>query len=236
MSKIYSAIELSAIKFRYRAALVCLLAFFLLGAWHIYLVHTLTQSPPYSELITLGCLITYILSIIFSFLLVTKVSSTAFGIVMAIFICLPLIGLLPVIFVLIKATFVLKNQKNVPSPEQKTAPAGKFLPEEIQRIAGYQKRVIFCILGNTLLPFLRVMLSPSFTVLFVIAMLVVWIASIVFTFRLAQSIYKKNMGVLMGILTLLPFVNIIAILKVNGSATDLLREEGVPVGFFGAKV
>jgi hypothetical protein len=43
------------------------------------------------------------------------------------------------------------------------------------------------------------------------------------------------MGVVLGILTLIPCIGLIALLIINGKATAVLKNHGIKVGFFGAR-
>ena len=44
------------------------------------------------------------------------------------------------------------------------------------------------------------------------------------------------MGVVLGILTFVPFVSLIVLFVMNGKATGFLRDRGHHVGFLGAKL
>ena len=52
---------------------------------------------------------------------------------------------------------------------------------------------------------------------------------------LALAIYGTALGIILGILTLIPLVGLIILLIVNGKATNLLREDGIHVGLLGAR-
>src|SRR5581483_2055942 len=47
---------------------------------------------------------------------------------------------------------------------------------------------------------------------------------------------NSGVGVLLGILALIPLINVIVLLVVNGAATRVLREHGIKVGLLGASV
>ena len=51
---------------------------------------------------------------------------------------------------------------------------------------------------------------------------------------LASRINNTAVGVIMGILTLVPCVGLLVLLMINSSATRILRDSGHDVGFLGA--
>ena len=157
---------------------------------------------------------------------------------MAILLCVPFIGLLPVIIVLIKSTIILRGQKDMALSTEPHAWAGVLPAQEIRELVSCQKKLIFSLFAYIFLPFLQ-LISPPLLVLAVliqIAEIAAWIASIIFTFKLARRVYKDNLGIIMGILTLIPIVNLFPILKVSNNASLLLRREGIEIGFLGAKL
>ena len=58
----------------------------------------------------------------------------------------------------------------------------------------------------------------------------------VFVFILAVRVYGTGLGVLYGILALVPCVGLIVLLVINGKATSTLRANGVKVGLLGANL
>jgi hypothetical protein len=67
-----------------------------------------------------------------------------------------------------------------------------------------------------------------------IASVVVVIISTVFVFRLALVIYTNGTGILMGFGTLVPWIGLLALFTVNKKATEILKQNWIPVGFMGA--
>jgi len=57
----------------------------------------------------------------------------------------------------------------------------------------------------------------------------------VFVFLLATKLYGTALGVLLGILTIIPLVGLIILLIVNAKAIKILRAAGIDVGLLGAK-
>jgi hypothetical protein len=55
-------------------------------------------------------------------------------------------------------------------------------------------------------------------------------------FLLAIKVYSTGVGVLLGILTLVPCIGLIVLLIVNGKATGILKQNGIKVGLLGANL
>ena len=66
--------------------------------------------------------------------------------------------------------------------------------------------------------------------------LVVGIVGTVFVFRLAIRVYSTGVGILLGVLTLIPCISLIVLLVVNGKATAILKQNGIKVGLLGANL
>ncbi len=66
--------------------------------------------------------------------------------------------------------------------------------------------------------------------------LVVGVFATVFIFMLATKVYSTVVGVLLGVLTLIPCLGLIVLLSVNAKATGILRKNGIKVGLLGANV
>ena len=56
----------------------------------------------------------------------------------------------------------------------------------------------------------------------------------IFVFMLSIALYNTGVGILLGILSLVPLLGLLVLLMVNGKATTLLRQHGIPVGLMGA--
>jgi hypothetical protein len=55
-----------------------------------------------------------------------------------------------------------------------------------------------------------------------------------FVLLMAIKLYDKGVGIVLGILTIIPRIGLIVMLIVNGKATRTLKEYGLTVGLFGA--
>ncbi|HEV2293713.1 MAG TPA: hypothetical protein VGR35_07645 [Tepidisphaeraceae bacterium] len=108
--------------------------------------------------------------------------------------------------------------------------------DDLRRIAARQKGIIFCILAYLLLVVAQLFVPRELRPILAIAALGVSITAMVFVFMLSLSLYSTAVGILLGILTLVPLVGLIVLLVVNGKATNLLKRHGVKVGLLGARM
>ena len=106
----------------------------------------------------------------------------------------------------------------------------------LKSVAVSQKGVLISLLLQILCNIALYMSNGQMKIAAAIALLVVALVGTVFTFMLAIKVYNVGLGVLLGILTLVPFISLIVLLVVSGKATKILRESGHEVGFMGAKL
>ena len=106
--------------------------------------------------------------------------------------------------------------------------------EDLRQIAGLQRGIMICILVYLIAVVGQFALPAPMRLLVGLAMLAVGVVAAVFIFMLAIKLYSTGLGVLLGILTLVPIVALIVLLIVNGKATSLLRSHGIRVGLLGA--
>jgi hypothetical protein len=93
--------------------------------------------------------------------------------------------------------------------------------------------MLLCLLGQITLFVLQFVL-PGMRPLLGLAYLAVGITAAVFVFMLCLTVYNTTMGIILGILTLIPLIGLLVLLIVNGKATKLLQEHGIKVGLLGA--
>jgi hypothetical protein len=116
-------------------------------------------------------------------------------------------------------------------------------PEHLRRVAIYQKGVIFAICVYLLNLFMNVVsgiaqvnppvaLTLSIAVLALVAVLV----GIVSVGLLAGRMHGAVIGVAMAFVAFIPCVNLIMLFVINHQATQLLKRNGVHVGFLGARM
>jgi len=108
--------------------------------------------------------------------------------------------------------------------------------EDLRSVAKFQKGILVCILiyfvaviGQFALP---VQIRPFVG----LGVLAVGIAGAVFVFLLSIKIYGTGLGIVLGILSLVPLVGLIVLLIVNGKATGVLKQNGIKVGLLGANL
>lgn len=107
-------------------------------------------------------------------------------------------------------------------------------PADLRNVARYQKGVLVCILVYILLIVSQFFVPESLRPLLAFVALGVVVAGTVFVFMLAIAMHSVGVGILLGLLTLLPCIGLITLLVVNGQATNVLRQNGIRVGLLGA--
>ena len=108
--------------------------------------------------------------------------------------------------------------------------------EDLRSVAKFQKGILVCILFQLVAIIGQLALPPEIRLLISIAVLVVGIVSSVFVFMLAIKVYGTALGVLLGVLSLVPCIGLIVLLIVNGKATGVLKQNGIKVGLLGANL
>jgi hypothetical protein len=108
--------------------------------------------------------------------------------------------------------------------------------EGLRNVARYQKGVLMCILIQILGVIVQLLLPPSLAMFSGIALIAIGIAATVFVFLLATNVYTTPLGIVLGILTLIPCIGLIVLLIVNSKATTVLRQNGIKVGLLGANL
>lgn len=119
---------------------------------------------------------------------------------------------------------------------------------ELRSIAQYQRYLIICILIQ-ILSYIAYIVSAvalrpdvnnpagaglAMIGLFLIVLLIAGLAATVFAFLLTMKLSNVGVAILVLILCLIPCLGLIALLTINGIATNRLRNAGVNVGFMGA--
>ncbi|MFA9479774.1 hypothetical protein ACERK3_15920 [Phycisphaerales bacterium AB-hyl4] len=116
------------------------------------------------------------------------------------------------------------------------APAPPSLDSDVQTIASRQKSLLVCILIYLLTIVGQFVVPAEVRPLLAVGVLVVGLVAMVFVFLLATKLYGIGIGILLGLLTLIPLVGLIILLAVNARATHTLRRNGIEVGLLGAKM
>lgn len=108
--------------------------------------------------------------------------------------------------------------------------------EDVRSVAVYQKGILVCILFQILAYVAQVLVPPELRLLTGLAIFGTSITGTVFVFLLAIKVYGAGLGVVLGLLALIPCVGLIVLLIVNGKATNILQRNGCHVGLMGANL
>ncbi|MDB5329137.1 MAG: hypothetical protein JWP03_288 [Phycisphaerales bacterium] len=119
----------------------------------------------------------------------------------------------------------------MPTPLNYAAPPPR---NDLRNIAVRQKAIMYCILGYVALIVGQFALPPELRIIVALLAMGVSITAAVFVFMLAISVYNTGIGIVLGILTLIPFLGLLVLLVINSKATGILREHGIRVGLMGA--
>lgn len=107
---------------------------------------------------------------------------------------------------------------------------------DLKRVAQYQKGVLVCILVN-LATYAGIFLAPpALKPVFAWGFIIGALVATVFVFALAIKVYHVAVGVILGLLTLIPLLGLFVLLVVNQKATRVLTRNGIKVGFLGANL
>ena len=106
----------------------------------------------------------------------------------------------------------------------------------MRSVAVYQKGILVCILFYFIIVVASLAVDVELQQAVRALVLPVGLVGTVFVFLLATKIYKTGVGILLGILTLIPCVGLIVLVIVNGKATGILQKNGHKVGLMGAKL
>ena len=108
--------------------------------------------------------------------------------------------------------------------------------DDLRNVAKFQKGILVCILIYLIAIIGQFALPPDLRPLVGLGVLLVGLVGAVFVFLLAMKTYGTGLGILLGILSLVPLIGLIILLVVNGRATNILKQNGIKVGLLGANV
>ena len=108
--------------------------------------------------------------------------------------------------------------------------------DDLRNVAKFQKGILVCILIYLVAVIGQFALPPELRPLVGIGVLLVGLVGAVFVFLLAMKTYGTGLGIVLGILSLVPLIGLIILLVVNGKATNILKQNGIKVGLLGANV
>jgi hypothetical protein len=106
--------------------------------------------------------------------------------------------------------------------------------EDVRSVAVAQKAIMVCILLQLATGAVRFILPPEYLTFYLIAAVVVLLASTISVFMLAMKVFNVPLGILYAVGALLPCLGLLVLFVVNQRATRILRDNGHEVGFLGA--
>jgi hypothetical protein len=116
---------------------------------------------------------------------------------------------------------------------------------DVRAVAVYQKGILVCILVyllTILVQLVAISAAPSPVSARLIALVAglvslgAGLAGMVFVFLLSTKVFGIVLGILLGILTVVPCLGLLVLLIINGKATSVLRQNGHRVGLLGARL
>ena len=130
------------------------------------------------------------------------------------------------------------NDNPFQSPSANTevvgVPSGKR--NDLRHIAIYQKGILVCIVIYLIALLGQVAFPDVLRLIVGVSILVIGLVGAVFVLLLVAKVYSMPVGILLGILTLLPLIGLVVLFMVNHKATSLLRRNGISVGLLGAEL
>lgn len=108
--------------------------------------------------------------------------------------------------------------------------------EDLKSVAMYQKGILVCILIYIIAMVCQFAIPLQLRMLLGLGIVALGLAGTAFVFLLAMKVYHPAVGVLLGILTLIPCLGLLVLLMVNGKATSILKQNGIKVGLLGASL
>lgn len=129
-----------------------------------------------------------------------------------------------------------ENPYRAPMSDQPAVGVLSGRGEDVRSVATYQKGILVCILLYLCAVVAQFFVPEQVRLLLGLGVLLVGVAGTVFVFLLATKVYGVGLGILLGLVTLIPCVGLITLLIVNGKATNVLRQNGYKVGLLGAKL
>ena len=108
--------------------------------------------------------------------------------------------------------------------------------EDVRSVAICQKGILVCILANLIVMVGLFALPPALRPLARWGFVAVAVVGVAFVFLLSIKVYNVVIGILLGLMSLIPWVGLLVLLAVNGKATTILRKNGHRVGLMGVKL
>lgn len=128
------------------------------------------------------------------------------------------------------------NPYQPPSLESQAVGVLSGTRDDLRAVAKYQKGIIVCILVYLILVIVQFALPPDLRPILGLLLIPLGIIGTVFVFLLSTKVYGTPLGIVFGLLTLVPCVGLIMLLVVNGKATSVLKQNGIQVSLLGANM
>lgn len=106
--------------------------------------------------------------------------------------------------------------------------------EDLVKVAKYQKGILVCILVYIVAVAGQFALPPQLRPLLGLGVLAVGLIAAVFTILLAMKTHGTLLGIILGLLCIVPILGLLILLVVNQKATTVLQCNGIKVGLLGA--
>lgn len=106
--------------------------------------------------------------------------------------------------------------------------------EYLRSVALYQKGILVCILIYLLALAGQFFIPPEMRIFLGLGVLLLGLVGSVFVFLLAIRLNGPVLGIVYGVLSMIPCLGLIILLVVNGHATAILKENRIAVGLMGA--
>jgi len=108
--------------------------------------------------------------------------------------------------------------------------------EDLRSVARFQKGILICILTYLLMAVGQFAFPANLRPVIGLCVAVVALVGAVFVFLLAIKVYGAALGIVLGLLCIVPLLGLIVLLVVNGKATRVLQQNRIRVGLLGAKL
>jgi hypothetical protein len=134
-----------------------------------------------------------------------------------------------------------ENPYEAPKVELRAVGVRSGRSADVRQVAVAQKAILICILIylgvvilNICAGIAKFQVPPIVSGIVGLVILGVILVGAVFTFILAIRVHNVGLGILFGILALVPCVGFLVLLGINSKATGVLRANGYHVGLLGA--
>lgn len=108
--------------------------------------------------------------------------------------------------------------------------------DDLRAVAMYQKGVIVAILLYLAVIVAQFMLPPQAIIFIGLAGFMAMLLGAASAILLSVKVYGPIVGLLMGLLVLIPLLGLIVLLLINNRATRTMRDNDIEVGLFGARM